>query len=87
MPITATRHEDTLVIQHHVDVSELNCRHRGDALIQTGHGDVRVSVGADGAILNVQFVLITGHGELWTNNTGVKRRLECYGLRVPQQRL
>ncbi|TNN50037.1 hypothetical protein EYF80_039778 [Liparis tanakae] len=53
--------------------------HRGLQELQTGHGKVRVSISADRTVLNVQFILITRHRELWTHNdTGLHRRLNDF---------
>lgn len=57
------------MIQHHVDVSKLNCCNCGGALVQTGYCNIWVSIGADRTVLKVQFILITRHKELWTNTT------------------
>lgn len=60
--------KDTFMIQQHIDVSQLNGCNRGGALIQTGHGDIWVSIGPHYAVLEVQFILIARHRKLWTNN-------------------
>lgn len=61
--------KDTLMIQHHVDMSQLNCCNCGDALIQPGHSNVWLSIRANHAVLKVQLILITRHRELWTKTT------------------
>lgn len=57
--------EDTLMIQHHIDVSQLHCSDCGGALVQTGHRNVLVFIRTNHTVLKVQFILITRHRELW----------------------
>ena len=59
--------KDTFMIQHHVDMSQLNCCNCRDALIQTSHSNIWVSIRSNHAVLKVQLILITRHRELWTN--------------------
>lgn len=59
--------KDTLMIQHHIDVSQLQRCYGGGALVQIGHRNVWVFIWTDHAVLKVQFILITRHRELWRN--------------------
>lgn len=59
--------KDTLMIQHHIDVSQLHRCYGGGALVQIGHRDVCVFIWTDHTVLKVQFILITRHRELWRN--------------------
>lgn len=56
-----TCQKDTLMIQHHIDVSKLSCCNSGSALIQTGHSNIWVSISANHTVLKVQLILITRH--------------------------
>lgn len=56
--------KDTLVIQHHIDVSQLHRCDCGGALVQSGHRNVRLFIWTNHTVLKVQFILITRHREL-----------------------
>lgn len=61
--------KDTLMIQHHIDLSQLNCCSCGGALIQTGHSYVQVSIRANYTVLKVEFIIIRRHREFCRNKT------------------
>ena len=56
---------DTLMIQHHINVSQLQCSDCGGALVQPGHRNVLVFIWTNHTVLKVQLILITWHRELW----------------------
>lgn len=83
--------KDTLVVQHHINVSQLNGSDGGTALIQTGYSNVRVSIRPNHTVLQVQLILITRHRELWAN-TGQTHIISKRGkalrlLEITQRRL
>lgn len=70
--ITITRvfhQKDTLMIQNHIDMSQLNSCNCGDALIQTGNSNIWVCIRSSHTVLKVQLILITRHRQLCTNTT------------------
>ena len=64
------------MIEDHVDVSQLEAGDRGAGRVQAGHRQLRASVAPHSAVLQVELVLVTGHGELWRNVRMVNITLE-----------
>lgn len=70
--------KDTLVVEHHVHVSQLHRCNFGGALIQTGHRCILVPVQAHHAVLQVQLILIAGHGQLCTDSGNTRKHQYWY---------
>lgn len=72
--------KDTLMIQDHVDVSQLHCCDCGGALVQTGHRNAWVFIRTDHTVLKVQFILVTRHRELWRKR---EKKTCCWLINSP----
>jgi len=56
--------KDTLVVQHDVGVSMLKGKDCRAALVQVCDRSLRVSISGDHTILKLELIVITGHGQL-----------------------
>ena len=64
------------MIEDHVDVSKLEAGDGGAGRVQAGHRQLWGTVLPHHAVLQVEFVLVTGHGELWRSGRTVHVTLE-----------
>ena len=65
--------KDTLVVEHDVGVAQLNRVDHRCALVQIGHREVRGSVWPQNTVLEVQLILVTGHGQLYAPQKGFEK--------------
>lgn len=56
--------KDTLVVQDNVGVTVLKGKNSGGALVELRDGRTRVSSSSNNTVLQLELILITGHGQL-----------------------